>query len=89
MGAHRHRLLAHGAVVGGAAMKFQFFLDVREQWRWRLVATNGRILADSAEAYSTKGNVERAIETVVQGVSALEHLKGDPSKAYEELSHDQ
>lgn len=66
-------------------MKFQHYIDAKHQWRWRLVATNGRIVADSAEAYSSKGNIERAIASVVDGVAALKHLKGDPSMAYEEL----
>lgn len=30
-------------------------------WRWRLKASNGNIVADSGEAYSSKGNAKRAI----------------------------
>ena len=36
-------------------------------WRWRLVARNGRIVADSAEAYSTPRNCDRAIATITDG----------------------
>lgn len=32
----------------------------RQPWRWRLVARNGRIIADSAEGYSTRSNLRRA-----------------------------
>lgn len=32
------------------------------QWYWRLVAGNGRTIADGAEGYSRKGNVLRAAE---------------------------
>jgi len=30
-------------------------------WFWRLRAANGRIIADGAEAYSTKANARRAV----------------------------
>ena len=33
----------------------------KQPWRWRLVATNGRIVADSAEGYATKSNLRRAV----------------------------
>jgi uncharacterized protein YegP (UPF0339 family) len=29
-------------------------------WRWRMVAPNGRVIADSGEAYSRRGNALRA-----------------------------
>ena len=35
----------------------------RQRWRWRIVATNGRVLAYS-EAYSNRADAEQAIETV-------------------------
>lgn len=33
-------------------------------WRWRLLATNGRIIADSGEAYTREADVKRAIRAV-------------------------
>lgn len=33
----------------------------RQPWRWRLVAGNGRIVADSAEGYASKANLTRAV----------------------------
>ena len=32
----------------------------RDGWRWRLVAKNGRIVAESGEAYEALSNAERA-----------------------------
>jgi len=32
----------------------------RDGWRWRLVAGNNRIVADSGEAYETASNAKRA-----------------------------
>jgi len=37
--------------------------QARDGWRWRLVAANGRIIAESGEAYTRKHDVERALTT--------------------------
>lgn len=39
--------------------KFEVFLDVALEWRWRLLGANGEIVAQS-EAYSNRGNAKRA-----------------------------
>jgi len=31
--------------------KLQIYRDARREWRWRLRASNGRIVADSGEGY--------------------------------------
>lgn len=33
-------------------------------WRWRLLAANNRLIAESGEAYSRKRDCERAIKAV-------------------------
>lgn len=40
------------------------FRDSADEWRWRLVAANGNIIADSGEGYRSKQGVERGIESV-------------------------
>jgi uncharacterized protein YegP (UPF0339 family) len=40
---------------------YEYFCDDIGEWRWRLKASNGRIISDSGEGYATKGNVKRAI----------------------------
>ena len=40
--------------------KFEIYKDKRGEWRWRLKAPNGRIMADSAEGYKTKDWCESA-----------------------------
>lgn len=32
-------------------MEFQVYKDAKGYWRWRFRASNGRIIADSAESY--------------------------------------
>ena len=34
--------------------KYQIYTDKAGFWRWRYIASNGRIVADSAEAYHNK-----------------------------------
>ena len=46
-------------------MKFHIYRDKAGEWRWRLVARNGRIRADSGEGYTRKFDCERAISDVI------------------------
>jgi uncharacterized protein YegP (UPF0339 family) len=36
-----------------------------QPWRWRLRARNGKIIADGAEGYATRGSVRRAAKRLV------------------------
>ena len=45
-------------------MKFHIYKDDKGEWRWRLKATNGKILADSGEGYSTKQACRDGIDLV-------------------------
>jgi uncharacterized protein YegP (UPF0339 family) len=44
--------------------RFQFFTDRAGQWRWRLVSRNGRKIATSGEAFSSRANARRAAMNV-------------------------
>jgi uncharacterized protein YegP (UPF0339 family) len=44
--------------------KFQVYRDRAGEFRWRLVAPNGNIIADSGEGYETRYNAKRAAENV-------------------------
>ena len=35
-------------------MTYVYYKDAKGEWRWRLVAANGRIIADSGEGYSSE-----------------------------------
>jgi uncharacterized protein YegP (UPF0339 family) len=41
---------------------FQIYRDASREWRWRLVARNGKTIADSAESYKTGSGAYRAAE---------------------------
>lgn len=45
-------------------MKFQIYRDKAGEWRWRLRAGNGKIIADSSEGYVRKSGAVNAAENV-------------------------
>lgn len=51
-------------------MYYQMYKDVATHWRWRLVAGNGRIIADSAESYWNKSDCLAGINLVKGSSSA-------------------
>ena len=44
--------------------KLQIYRDARREWRWRLRASNGRIVADSGEGYRRRASVYEAVKRV-------------------------
>jgi uncharacterized protein YegP (UPF0339 family) len=51
---------------------FEVYRDSAGEWRWRLVASNGNIIADSGEGYSSKQGAERGIESVKRNAADAE-----------------
>ena len=45
-------------------MKFHVYKDRRNEYRWRLIAANGKVIADSGEGYSSKQSCKDGIELV-------------------------
>lgn len=50
----------------------EIYMDSRKEWRWRMKAHNGKIIADSGEGYKRKGNAEIAALKLVERMA-----KGD------------
>jgi uncharacterized protein YegP (UPF0339 family) len=46
-------------------MKVQIYQGKNKKWYWRVVARNGRIIADGAQGYASKANVKRAFRNFV------------------------
>ena len=42
-------------------MKFEIFEGRNKKWYWRLIAANGKIVADGGQGYSTSQNTRRAV----------------------------
>ena len=51
-------------------MKFHIYKDQNNEWRWRLKAANGIIVADSAEGYSSKQACQDGIDLVKAAANA-------------------
>ena len=45
-------------------MGFEIYQDKAGEWRWRLRASNGNLVAITEEGYVSKENVIRALESV-------------------------
>lgn len=45
-------------------MQYQVYKDGSGQWRWRLLAANNRIIADSAESYWNQSDCITGINLV-------------------------
>jgi uncharacterized protein YegP (UPF0339 family) len=45
-------------------LTFQIYKDHAGQWRWRLRARNGKIVADSGESYKERESLDHAIELI-------------------------
>jgi len=45
-------------------MTYRSYKDSKGEWRWRLKAANGRILADSGEGYSSEQECLKDIKRV-------------------------
>jgi uncharacterized protein YegP (UPF0339 family) len=71
-----------GAKSEKGEMRIEIYEDTQGEWRWSLLASNGRILADGAEGYETESSVKRAVKSLiaklkhsVQGPSGLKTIK--------------
>ena len=49
---------------------FEMYRDKAKEWRWRLKAANGRIVAESGEGYKRLGRCEAAIDRLYDLISA-------------------
>jgi uncharacterized protein YegP (UPF0339 family) len=47
---------------------FDRYLDRQSKWRWRFVAPNGKIMADSGEGYSSLHACDEAIAVLKREV---------------------
>jgi uncharacterized protein YegP (UPF0339 family) len=47
----------------------------RDGYRWRLIAANGRLIAESGEAYTRKHGAERAVTTTIGEVERIGHAR--------------
>ena len=46
------------------AAKFELYKDAKGEFRWKLIASNGQMIANSGEGYKTKVSAKAGIESV-------------------------
>lgn len=52
-------------------MKYVIYRDEDKQYRWRFVAANGNIIADSGEGYRQKDDCENGIQ-IMKGSASVQ-----------------
>ena len=50
-------------------MKFEIFRSIAGQWCWRARSRNGKIVADGAEGYKTRGNARTAVKRFIAQIA--------------------
>jgi uncharacterized protein YegP (UPF0339 family) len=51
-------------------MTYYYYKDAKGEWRWRLKASNGRIIADSGEGYKNESECKADIDRVKGSATA-------------------
>ena len=51
------------------SMKFEVYRDKAGEYRWRLLASNGKLTADSGEGYTRHEDAHRAIATMLISIN--------------------
>ena len=58
---------------------FEVYRDAADEWRFRLRAGNGEIVADSGEGYASRSNARRAVSRVRKHAELAALLRPDPA----------
>ena len=54
--------------------RIEVYRDGASEWRWRFIAPNGRIMADSGEGYRTKFGASEAATKVLRYMRFKYHI---------------
>jgi uncharacterized protein len=67
------------SALGAAGAKFEIYQDARKEYRWRLKAANGQVIATSGQGYKAKADCRHGIE-VVQKESPTAKVEEETAK---------
>ena len=59
--------------------KAEIYRDERDEFRWRVRARNGRVVADGAEGYRSRSDCARMLAMLCR-VAEVEHLVDPPAE---------
>ncbi len=51
--------------MAAKTQRFVIYRDRKREYRWRLVAKNGKIIADSAEGYKTMRSIKATLMSII------------------------
>jgi len=57
------------SVADEKGLTFEIYKDRKEEFRWRLKAANGNIIATSGEGYNAKEDCKKGIEAIQKGAA--------------------
>jgi uncharacterized protein YegP (UPF0339 family) len=52
----------------GARLPLEFYQDARDEWRWRITASNGHVVHASTEGFSSKIAARNNLQVLVEAV---------------------
>jgi len=55
----------------------EIYRDKKSEWRWRLKAMNGKIIANAGEGYKNKKDCTTMIDCIVKGIRVTERKISD------------
>ncbi len=67
------------ALAQGGVMTFEIYEDAKSEYRWRLKATNGQIIATSGEGYKAMADCKHGIE-IIQAEASKAKVVEAPKK---------
>lgn len=59
------------------SIKFEVYRDTRDEWRWSMIAANGRTVGDSGEGYKNRADMMRMINQI-RGAAAIPVVERKP-----------
>lgn len=52
-------------------MKLEIYKEIGREWRWRVVARNGKIVAASSEGFATRYGAKRNLKSTLRHLTKL------------------
>ena len=59
---------------------FEVYRDVKDEFRWRLKAGNGQLIAVGHQGYGAKADCMHAIEVIQKGAASSKIVEGESKK---------
>jgi uncharacterized protein YegP (UPF0339 family) len=58
------------AQAGKGRLKFEIYQDAAKEYRWRLKAANGKILATAGQGYKAKADCKAGVERIMENLAS-------------------